>query len=180
MTKAHFSLENFKAEVLGTGLARTNRFEVIIIAPPGFDETGSTASRVSLLCEAASFPLLNVTTKPHRIYGPAYQRPVTSEYGGEGIPFTFHVDRNLDIKVFFDNWIQNIVNRDTYNVAYQSTYTSEVEIYQLDDLENYTYGIRLVDAFPRSINVMELNNSAQNQTHRLTVLFAYRKWELIL
>ena len=180
MAKAHFSVDDFKSEVLGKGLARTNRFEVIIIAPPGFDVTGSTASRVSLLCETASFPLLNITTKQHRIYGPAYQRPVTSEYGGEGIPFTFHVDRNMDIKVFFDNWMQNIVFRDSYNVAYQSSYVTDVEIYQLDEQNNYTYGIKLLEAFPRSLNVMELNHSAQNQTHRLTVLFAYRKWELIL
>lgn len=180
MAKAHFSLENFKSAVLGDGLSRTNRFEVIITAPTGFDDSGEYSRRVSLFCETASFPLLNVTTKQHRIYGPAYQRPITSEYGGEGIPLTFHVDRKMDIKVYFDNWIQNIVNRDTYNVAYQSEYAGEVEIYQLDEQNNYTYGIKLLEAFPRSLNVMELNSGAQNQTHRLTVLFAYRKWSLIV
>jgi hypothetical protein len=177
---AHFSLENFKASVLGEGLAKTNRFEVRIIPPAGFDDAFTYSRKASLYCETASFPLLNVTTKQHRIYGPAYQRPVTSEYGGEGIPLTFHLDQKMDIKVYFDNWIQNVVNRNTYNVAYQDEYTGEIELYQLDSQENETYGIKLLEAFPRSINLLELNNSSQNQTHRLTVLFAYRKWELIL
>ena len=176
---AYFSLENFKASVLGEGLAKTNRFEVRIIPPSGFDDAYTYSKKVSLYCETASFPLLNINTKPHRIYGPVFQRPVTSEYGGEGIPLTFHLDQKMDVKVYFENWIQNIVNRNTYNVAYQDDYTGEIELYQLNDIEEITYGIKLIEAFPRSMNLLELNNAAQNQTHRLTVLFAYRKWELI-
>lgn len=186
MSVAQFNLENFKALVLGQGLARTNRFEVFVQVPS--DVRGLDASilndsqKISLLCEQASFPLLNLNTKSHRIYGPPYPRPVTSEYGGEGIPLTFHVDRKMGVKKIFDDWIQYIVSKDNYHVKYQYTnsnpnYTSDVEIYQLDEADNRTYGVRLKDAFPRSVNLMELNNSAQNQTHRLTVLFAYRKWE---
>ena len=37
--------------------------------------------------------------------------------------------------------------------------------------------MELYEAFPRSVNLLELNNSAQNQTHRLNVLFAYHYWK---
>lgn len=171
---AHFNLNNFKATVLGQGLAKPTRFEVIISPPPGL--SSSTAEKVSLLCEQASLPMLNLNVKPYRVFGPSYQRPVTSEYGGEGIPLTFHVDRKMMVKEFFDNWIQLIVNRDNYTVSYQDNYASVVDIYQLDEANNYTYHIQLLEAFPRSMNLMELNHSSQSQTHRLTVLFVYRKW----
>ena len=174
MAKANFSLDNFKSTVLGAGLARTNRFEVIITPPRGFSNTYAT--KVSLLCEQANLPMLNISTKPHRIYGPNYQRPITSEYGGEGLPLTFHVDRNMDVKTFFDDWMQTIVNDATFNVAYQEEYISEVEIFQLDEQDNITYAVKLLEAFPRSMNLMDLNHSSTNQTHRLTVLFAYRRW----
>lgn len=171
---ATFTLENFKSTVLRGGLARTNRFEVIITPPPNFPS--NFASKVSLFCEQASLPMLNISTKPHRIYGPNYQRPVTSEYGGEGIPLTFHVDRQMTIKTFFDDWMQRIVDRTNFNVAYQNTYVTEVEIRQLDERENVTYSVKLLEAFPRSMNLMDLNHSSTSQTHRLTVLFAYRRW----
>lgn len=179
---AHFNLQNFQSLVLGQGLARTNRFEVFIDPPkvlaPGAVSILQQNQKVSLLCEQASFPQLNINTKSYRIYGPAYQRPVTSEYGGEGIPLTFHVDRNMEVKKFFDSWMTSIVSDNNYTVSYKESYVSQsVEIKQLDEADNYTYGVRLIDAFPRSMNLMELNNGAQNQTHRLTVLFAYRKWE---
>lgn len=181
---AQFNLQQFQAEVLGQGLARTNRFEVFIQPPrilaPNSVSVLQDNQRVSLLCEQASLPQLNINTKSYRIYGPAYPRPVTSEYGGEGIPLTFHVDRNMNVKRFFDQWMTSVVSDSNYNVSYKDSYVSEsIEIYQLDEADNITYQIRLIDSFPRSMNLMELNNGAQNQTHRLTVLFAYRKWEVV-
>ena len=68
------------------------------------------ARRVSLLCESANFPPLNINTKAQRIYGPAYQRPVGSDYGGDGISLTFHVDRQMLVKRLFDAWMETIVS----------------------------------------------------------------------
>lgn len=197
-TLSNFNLSNFQAEVLGKGLARVNRFEVIIPRPKllnqrspqkGFNgaiiggERVATSTiapqRISLLCEQAAFPLFNINVKPYRIYGTPYQRPVTSDYGGDGLPMTFHVDREMTVKRFFEDWARFIINRDTFNVAYQEQYIVDIEIYQLDEFNRRTYGIKIIEAFPRSLNQMELNNNAQNQTHRLIVLFSYRKWMFI-
>ena len=173
---AIFSLREFQTQVLSRGLARTNRFELVISLPAILGGRVDEQRVVSLLCETASLPLLNINVKPHRIYGPNYQRPITSEYGGEGIPFTFHVDREMKVKRFFEDWMEFIINRNSYNVAYQSQYVTTIEVNQLDEQNNITYSASIEDAFPRNLNLMELNNAAQNQTHRLTVLFAYRRW----
>lgn len=179
MAKGTFSLDNFRTNVLTKSLARTNRFEVFIFAPPGLSG-GFDTRDISLLVETASLPTLNIAVKPFKIFGPSYQRPISVEYGGEGIPITFHVDRDMKTKKFFDEWLFKVVAKETYFVNYQNDYLSTVEIYQLDEQDNITYAIRLVDAFPRNVNLMELNNSSSNQTHRLNVLFAYRYWERIL
>ena len=55
--------------------------------------------------------------------------------------------------------------------------TKTIIFQPLDEQDNVTYEIELSEAFPRSLNLLELNNSAQNQTHRLNVLFAYRYWK---
>ena len=174
---ANYSLERFRSEILdGAGLARNNRFEVIIAPPRGLSDRGSESELASLYVEQASVPLLNIFAKPFKIFGPTYQRPITSEYGGEGMPITFHVDRNMRIRRFFEDWMHLIVDPVRFTVGYQENYISDIFIRQLDEQNNITNEIKLIEAFPRNINLMDLNNNSSNQTHRLNVLFAYRYW----
>lgn len=171
------AIENFVSEIRLSSLARTNRFEVLISLPRALSSRTEDARLISLYCEQASLPMLNISTKPLKIFGPSYQRPVSSEYGGEGVSLTFHVDRDMRVKRFFDDWMHRIVEENTFLVNYAEEYTSKVIVRQLDEEDNVTYEIELQDAFPRSMNLMDLNNNSQNQTHRLTVLMAYRKWQ---
>lgn len=176
---ASFSLANFQSQVKSRGLARINRFEVLI-KPPRYinaNLNGSNARLVSLFAEISNLPPLNISVRPLKIYaGPTYQRPIGSEYGGDGISMIFHVDREMKVKRFFDDWMETIVDRNTFEVAFQDIYRTDITINQLDERDRISYGIDLLEAFPRSMNLMELNQSAQNQTHRLNIIFAYRYW----
>lgn len=176
MAKSHFNLDSFRNEVLKFGLARTNRFEVIITPPIALSGLTNEAELVSLYVEQASMPLLNIFTKQLKIFGPTYQRPITSEYGGEGLPMTFHIDREMVVKSFFERWMHQVINPETFTVGFQEDYVTDILIRQLDEQENITQEIKLLEAFPRNLNVLDLNNSSSNQTHRLNVLFAYRYW----
>ena len=178
MGKANFNLSQFIGAVRADSLARVNRFEVFINPPSGMiDKNRSNAGAISLYCEMASLPPVNISTKSFKIFGPTYQRPFGAEYGGEGISLTFHVDRDMQVKKFFDDWTATVVDPDSGTVGYQEEYISTIHLRQLDEQENVTYELELYEAFPRSVNLLELNNSAQNQTHRLNVLFAYRYWK---
>lgn len=174
---ATFSLANFQTEVKTQGLARVNRFEVFIFSPRILNGLGYQGRLVSLFAEVSNFPPLNLSVRPLKIgSGPTYQRPIGSEYGGDGMAMTFHVDRRMQVKSFFDDWMQAVVDGTTYEPRYQEDYATEIYITQLDEAGNETYSIKLVEAFPRSMNLMELNQSSQNQTHRLNMIFAYRYW----
>lgn len=176
---ATFSLDNFRTEVLsGAGLARTNRFEVEILPPRALG--GDLGRLTSLYVEQANIPLLNIFSKAFKIFGPTYQRPVTSEYGGEGLSLTFHVDRDMQIRRFFEDWMHTVVDPVTFTVGYQADYASSILIKQLNEQNETTYAVELLEAFPRNLNIMELNNASSNQTHRLNVLFAYRYWQRVL
>ncbi len=186
MRKGTFSLSEFQSEVFaGAGLAKTNRFEVFILPPTLLSYSnygggaGTVGRFVSLYVETASLPMLSINTKPFKIFGPAYQRPMHAEFGGEGIPITFHADRNMNIKRFFEDWMALVVNNTFFHVNYQNLYSSSILIKQLDEQNNINYEIELLEAFPRNITLMELNNASQNQTHRINVMFAYRYWRRI-
>lgn len=172
-----FSLDRFRTEVLdGAGLARTNRFEIEIMAPAGLATRRADLELASLYIEQANFPLHNIFTKQFKIFGPTYQRPVTSEYGGEGVPIVFHMDGDLRIKRLFEDWMHLVVDPYTFTVGYQENYISDIYIRQLDEQNNVVHEVKLIEAFPRNVNLMDLNNASTNQTHRLNVLFAYRYW----
>ena len=179
MSKSHFSLSNFQAQVATSALARTNRFEVII-TPPKIAQRKDKSELASLFCEVSNLPPLNINVKAFKMYGPNHQRPIGSDYGGDGLSMTFHLDSGMTIKKFFDDWMEGIVTRDTYNVNYQDNYATSILLKQLrpsqDVKDDVMYEIELIEAFPRSMNIVEFNNSAQNQTQRLTVVFAYRYW----
>ena len=178
MASSNFNLSQFIGAVREDSFARVNRFEVFINAPSTLlGKNISNAGAVSLYCEMASLPPVNISTKSFKIFGPTYQRPFGAEYGGEGISLTFHVDRDMQVKKFFDEWTARVVDPDSGLVGYQDDYISTIRLRQLDEQDNVTYEIELSEAFPRSLNLLELNNSAQNQTHRLNVLFAYRYWK---
>ena len=178
MGKANFDLSKFIGTVRTDSLARVNRFEVFIYAPTTLTNKNiANSGAVSLYCEMASLPPVNISTKSFKIFGPTYQRPFGAEYGGEGISLSFHIDRDMQVKKFFDEWTAKVVDPDTGLVGYQEDYISTIRLRQLDEQDNVTYEIELSEAFPRSVNLLELNNSAQNQTHRLNVLFAYRYWK---
>lgn len=181
MASSHFKLSDFKADVLsGVGLARTNRFEVYITPPRALaSRYGSISNFTSLYAEATNVPTFNIAVKPFKIFGPTYQRPITSEYGGEGINFTFHVDRNFNVRKFFEDWMHEIIHPERFTVGYLENYATTITIAQLDEQDEKTYEVELLEAFPRNINLMELNNASTNQTHRLNVLFAYRYWKRI-
>jgi len=171
-----FSLDKFRSEVLSYGLARTNRFEVFITPPPALNNYRDGGDLVSLLCEETNLPPLTTTVKSYRLFGPSHQRAVSAEYGGEGISMTFHVDSNMFVKRFFEEWMNVTVDSNTFLLNYHEDYTSTIYINQLDEEDNLSYRCEIIDAFPRSINLLQLNQAAQNQTHRLTVMFAYRRW----
>ena len=178
MAKSNFSIEDFRSAIFKDSLARTNRFEVLITtAPKAYKFKENSNWNLSLYCEMASLPPINISTKSFKIFGPTYQRPFGAEYGGEGISLTFHVDRDMKVKTFFDDWTSLVVDPVSGMVGWQDEYITDLYIRQLDEQENVTYEIKLIEAFPRSVNLLELNNSAQNQTHRLNVLFGYRTWE---
>lgn len=193
---ANFSIQNFKSTVLYRGVAKTNRFEVNFNIPftlankLGGIGSGSGAEgilrTVSLYCEISSLPSKNLNVVQQRIYGPLYQNPISVDYGGDAITMTFYVDRDMNVKKFFDAWTEYIIDDANYTVRYQKgdrdfyeAYIQPIDIFQLNEQDQPTYAIKLVDAFPRNIGILELNAASLNTPHRLNVTFAYRKWVTI-
>lgn len=182
MSKSDNTLDKFKAEIFkGSGVAESDRFEIYIGRPkclsgdPKYDKVGLAA----LYAEQVAFPPLSLFVKQCRIFGPAQQRPITADYGGDGMTISFLMDRNFDIKGMFDKWMGGIVDPEKHTLSYQDNYVCDIEIRQVDRKDNVVYKVKLQDAFPRSMMQMDMNQSNAGQFHRLMVSFSYHKWTLM-
>ena len=107
---SNFNIDNFRTEISKSGIAKSNRFEVEILPPASLQQFTSESKLVNLYCEITNLPGMSITTKGLKLYGPAYQRPVSSEFNGEAINMTFYLDEKMNVKAFFDAWMFKVVN----------------------------------------------------------------------
>ena len=172
------------------GYAIPNRFEVLILSPPkrgggittnayAGSERGSDARAVSLRCESVSLPGRNLNSLTDtNIYGPTREIVDGVTYA-EDITMTFQASSGLNERVFFEEWQKQAFDENTWNVGYYNDYVSEVHIYLLDRKDQRRYGLKLIEAFPKTIEATELNQGANNEIIKTSVSFSFRYWETL-
>ena len=82
----------------------------------------------------------------------------------------------MEERVFFERWQRNAFNPLTWNVGYYDDYVGSVEIYLLDKNEQRKYGLKLWDAFPKSINGSDLSYGSNNENLKIAVNMSFRYW----
>jgi|TARA_R110000851_G_scaffold211836_2_gene364499 hypothetical protein len=169
------------------GYAIPNRFEVLILSPPkrgggittnayAGSERGSDARAVSLRCESIQLPGRNLNTlTDSNIYGPTREIVDGVTYA-EDISMIFQASSGLNERVFFEEWQKQAFDENTWNVGYYNDYVSEVHIYLLDRKDQRRYGIKLMEAFPKTIEGTELNQASNNEIIKTSVSFSFRYW----
>jgi hypothetical protein len=173
---AYFTISDFQTQIRNRGVARPNRFEVRIATPIRLLRTIPDLRLVSLFCESANLPSHNIGVRQQRIYGPSYQRPTSVDYGGDGITLSFILDGAMDIKGYFDAWMQLVVDPSSFHVNYAGEYTTNMRINQLNEQDQAVYGVFFEDVFPKTLSMLDLNQGNQNSVQKLNVTFAYRRW----
>ena len=128
-------------------------------------------------CETTTIPgrTLNSTTDGNP-YGPT-REVVDGVTYAEDIAMTFPVNSELEERIFFEEWQELAFNKETWNVGYYDDYVSTVEIYLLNRQDEKRFGIKLIEAFPKTINGTDLNQETSNVIIKTSVSFSFRYWE---
>lgn len=190
------TIDAFKATIgKRQGLARANRF-AIFMSPPSssllnLDIESIGASLVSgsfdprslvndprdiaLLCESCQIPGRQITTLDYSLI--RQQLKVPNGYLNEDITFVFHLTNDYYMRNIFDKWSQIVIDQVTYRVSYASQYKRDITIQQLNEQNIPVYGVKLKNAFPVTIQSIDLNNTSADTTQKLSVTFTYEDFE---
>ena len=164
------SMNRLLSDVSSRGIARNNRYDVVIAPPGGFGD----ATQLSISCEIASLPGKGYATTDRRTYGPLVKVPYEKLYNE--IQMTFRCDADMSEKKFFDSWYDLVAVPGSHHFNYYDDYVGTIIIIQQDGRNRSKYTATLLEAYPTIIGDLELTQEGTNEYHKLPVTFAYKEW----
>lgn len=158
----------------GSDTARKFMYDVTIPVPLGLASYASTGRNLKFRCDSATLPGRNVEVTNKKIgSAPIEKFPYHTTY--TDVTLDFLVSSDMSERVFFDAWLDYVNPSTDFNFNYKSSYVVDLLITQYDLTGNKTYESKLIDAYPVTINQMDLNWNSED-VHRVTVQFTYTYW----
>ena len=168
------TINNFLSS-FNTDIARTSRFDVQVNIPVVLYPFVKTSRRLSFRCQNADLPGRTLSTTERKMgSAPSRKIPYLTTYQESNL--TFLVSDDMSEKILFESWLEAINPTTTYNFNYPANYVADVIITQYDLQNKPSYQVVLEDAYPISVNQLDLDWSSENP-HRLSVVFAYTRWQ---
>lgn len=155
-------------------LSRPHKFDVNIPIPLTLIPYIKASKSLTYRCENTQLPGRTFATAEQKTYGPVEKYPYLNTY--TDIDMTFIVDDDMTQKIFFDAWLSYINPLYNNNMRYKGDYSTVITVNQYDVTNQISYSCNLYDAYPISINQMDLDWSSDGY-HKLNVTFAYTYWQ---
>ena len=160
------TIESLIGKFAEKGIAHPNRYKVVI---PGLRDG-------DVYCQATNLPGRQITTGERSIGMITQKMP--NGFIFDDVNLTFLLDGEYSVRKYFDEWHYDIIGTQNYELKYKNTMTKTVEIHQLDkETEETIYGVKLLKAFPITVNPIELGNDLVNQITQLNVQLNFVDWE---
>lgn len=156
------------------GFAKPNRFQVVFFPPSNITtDIASTLSsgRLLLGCRRAQWPSLSLATSDQRTKGPTYQIPFDQTF--EELQLEFLSDRFHFNHAIFKDWIQLIYDPVTKRLDYYENYTTDLEIFQLDEAGIPVNRVKMENAYPKTLSQMDLAHDNNDEIQTFSVDFVY-------
>jgi hypothetical protein len=172
-------ISDFKSSVSGSnGLARANRFSVVMQMPAGIVSAGVTPfSNLLLFCDQATLPGLTVNTTPVRTFGEVRETP--TEFMFEPVTLSFYVDQNMLIRGWFNNWIKYIQNGDTRTFKYYDDFIcKQMQINVQDSVDQTRHQVHLYEVWPKSVGAIQLDYASKD-IMKMSVTLQYKYWKYV-
>ena len=156
---------------------RPNQYEVQILPPPG-KLAGHNFRDISLAAESVLMPGRSVQTQPKsadQLYGPVRELVTAPLYADE-VTMTIQSPNGLDERMMLEKWQELAFSNDTYDVAFYNEYVGTLNIHLLDMNNRKTFGLQLIECFPKTITGLNLAYGPNTEITKTNVAWSFREW----
>lgn len=165
-------IKEFVSQVKSGGLARSNRYAVIMTLPFVFNS--DITKKALMFCDQIQLPGTNFSTTQNRSFGEFRETPYEKLY--EHINMSFYVDKDMLIKDMFDKWQSSIYNPQTRVFNYYNNYVTDITIEVQDNKDAPHYYVTLHECYPKSVGAVQLDYASKD-VMKLSVSIAYKWFE---
>lgn len=192
-TTGTFNIGRFRSEVSGADSVLPTHSFLVVFAPMLWTRNKFSSqnldSLLTMRCDNVVLPSVNLLQEQNiRRYGFGPVENVA--YGVNVGDFTlqFIVDKSALVVEFFEEWLNTIVNRDSfggakmnsqtvrqpYEIAYKDTYNCpNVNVFVYDRAQNAVMEYNIYDVFPTGIQSMNMSWSEENNLMKLNISFSF-------
>lgn len=167
------NLKNFIAMVKTEGLMRTSRYTVSMRLPKSITNTPNMR-KILLFCNDITIPGVTLVTNQLRIHGEVREAP--NEKMFDNATMNFYVDNNMEVKKFFDSWMNSIQHPITRNFNYYDEYITEIKIDVEDTKDRKRYEITMFECYPKNVGQIQVGYD-QKEVMKLQVSMNYKYWK---
>ena len=126
---------------------------------------------VNILCDSCAIPGKQITTFEHSHFRQEIKIP--NSYLFEDIDFSFLLTNDYYVKKMFDTWTNLVIDPVTYKRNYPSVYQRDIVIQQLDSKNIPVYGIKLINAYPTTVQSIAMSNDSSDTIQKMAVSMTY-------
>jgi len=179
------NINEFLAQIEKHGIAKTSHFDVQFQISKLFERSGGIPQMLMFRCESAELPGRQIATSDNKIYGPIYKVPYQTIYAETTM--TFVDTATLDIRIFFEDWLNRIFDPDTNQLQYLDDIIGQATVTQYDlrgsrDADGSVPAelvpvlqFQLINIFPTNVNQLTTAWS-DDSPHKLAVTFFYERY----
>lgn len=174
-----FRVDDLKAELVrGFGPARSNRYRLLL---PALDYE-ATPETMNILCDSVNMPGRQILTNER--FTDMKARKVAYGFASEDIEVSFILTNDWAPWNYLYNWHQRVIGNVTelnnFQVNFKDEYTRDIEIehlnYSNQNVSQVAKKVVLLNAYPTTVNAIELSNSSENEIIRVSASFSYDNW----
>ena len=153
----------------------SNRFFIEVGLPADLLASADT-QRLDILCDSVTLPGLKIATNESMN---AYKStPMPYSFVNDELVVSFKAVKDGIEYGLFNQWLEKIVNPETYELAYKNDVVSDWTVYQLDSANQTISAIKLINVFATSISQIDLtSDTADVVKFTVNAIFERRKRE---
>lgn len=169
------NVNEFKSKISERGgILDVNRFKVIL---PRIEGSNLNGLDLNLFCISVDMPGRQITSQPRRIG--IKEEKMADGFAVDDVNMSFYMPADGSVKAYFENWASKAVQNLQGEIGYKVDYEKDVGIQQLKRDGTISHEVVLREAFPTSLQPIELSSETTNQLARYSVQLSYTDFTVV-